>query len=137
MNALLFVIPGGRTLSLLWWHTFQADVVLLLTAFLLPAVFWFWVQMAVLVIGVAWCVALASTLLFGGWYAHTYPTTGNDLVIRRLARLLWFLTFGLTDTPSSDTQSEGTSREAAGSRGVSPSSLDGQTLPRSDIRSGR
>lgn len=71
----------------------------------------FWLQMAILIVGVLWCVALASVLFFGGWYAHTHPTTGNDLMIRRLVRLLWFLTFGLTDAPSSDQKSEDARQE--------------------------
>jgi hypothetical protein len=45
-------------------------------------------QMVVVVVGTAWCMALASTAFFGGWYAQTHPTTGNDRVMRRLARLL-------------------------------------------------
>jgi hypothetical protein len=69
-------------------------------------------QMVVVVVGTAWCMALASTAFFGGWYAQTHPTTGNDRVMRRLARLLWFLTFGLTDAPSADLVGEDTSREA-------------------------
>jgi hypothetical protein len=74
----------------------------------------FWLQMVVLIVGVMWCVALASVLFFGGWYAHTHPRTGNDQMIRLLTRLLWFLTFGLTDAPFPDLKSEGTSREVQG-----------------------
>jgi hypothetical protein len=59
-----------------------------------------------------WCIALASILCIGGWYARTHPTTGNDQVIQRLARLLGFLTFGLTDAASPDMESEETSRKA-------------------------
>jgi hypothetical protein len=70
------------------------------------------VQVIVVVVGTAWCIALASILCIGGWYAHTHPTTGNDQVIQRLARLLGFLTFGLTDAASPDMESEETSRKA-------------------------
>jgi hypothetical protein len=56
-------------------------------------------QIVVVVVGTAWCIALAGTACFGGWYAYTHPTTGNDQVMLRLARLLRFLTFGLTDSP--------------------------------------
>ena len=61
----------------------------------------FWLQMAVVVIGTSWCLTLIGMVFFGGWYAHTHPTTGNDRVIRGLMRLLWVLTFGLTDYPLS------------------------------------
>jgi hypothetical protein len=66
----------------------------------------FRLQMVVLIIGVLWCVALASILFFGGWYAHTHPTTGNDRVMRRLARFLRVLTLGLTDAPFPDQEDE-------------------------------
>jgi len=56
-------------------------------------------QIVVVVVGTTWCIALASTACFAGWYAHTHPTTGNDWVMLQLARLLRFLTFGLTDSP--------------------------------------
>jgi len=69
-------------------------------------------QIVVVVVGTAWCLALASTAFFGGWYAHTHPTTGNDQVMRRLVRLLQFLTFGLTDAPFSALEDKDTSREA-------------------------
>jgi hypothetical protein len=69
-------------------------------------------QNGIVVVGTAWCIALASTVFFGGWYAHTHPLTGNDQVMRRLARLLRFLTFGLTDAPFPDPEGEDTSREA-------------------------
>jgi hypothetical protein len=69
-------------------------------------------QMVVVVVGTAWCIALASTALFGGWYAQTHPTTGNDRVMRQVTRFLWFLTFGLTDAPLPNQQGEGARREA-------------------------
>jgi hypothetical protein len=69
-------------------------------------------QIVVVVGGTAWCIALAITAFFGGWYAHTHPTTGNDRVMRRLARLLRCLTFGLTDAPFPDLDGENSSREA-------------------------
>ncbi len=69
-------------------------------------------QMVVVAVGTAWCVALASTLFFGGWYAQTHPTTGNDRVMRRLARLLRFLTFGLTEAPFPEPSGEDTSSES-------------------------
>lgn len=106
MNSLMFTSAGGSSVLLLWLYPLQADMVSSLTTFLLQAQVLFWVQMAVLVIGVAWCLALASTVFFGGWYAYTHPTTGNDHMIRQITRLLRFLTFGLTDAPSSDHKSE-------------------------------
>ena len=70
-------------------------------------------QIVVVVVGTAWCIALAGTACFGGWYAHTHPTTGNDQVMLRLARLLRFLTFGLTDYPFLESGlDEDTSQEA-------------------------
>lgn len=71
----------------------------------------FWLQMVVLIVGVMWCVALASVLFIGGWYAHTHPSTGNDQMIQRLMRLLRFLTFGLTDAPSADQKGKDTREE--------------------------
>lgn len=106
MNALMFTSAGGSTMFPLWLYLRETAVVSSFTTFLFQAQVWFWVQLAVLVVGVAWCVALVSMVCFGGWYAQTHPTTGNDHVIRRLVRLLWFLTFGLTDAPSSDQKSE-------------------------------
>lgn len=58
-----------------------------------------WLQIVVVIVGTVWCLALASTICFVGWYAHTHPTTENARVMLRLARLLRFLTFGLTDCP--------------------------------------
>jgi len=95
----------------------------------------FWLQMAVLIVGVLWCVALASVLFFGGWYAHTHPLTGNDQMIRRLTRLLRFLTFGLTDAPSPDLKSEGTSREVQGGPDAPVHSRDQCAQPYDDIMS--
>ena len=71
-----------------------------------------WLQLVVVVVGTAWCMALAGIAFFGGWYAHTHPLTGNDRVMRRLARLLRFLTFGLTDAPFPEMEGENTSRVA-------------------------
>jgi hypothetical protein len=118
MNPLIFTRSEGSALLPLWLHTPQTEWVSYLTALLLQARAFFWLQMGVVLIGVAWCIAIASTLFFGGWYAHTHPTTGNDRVIRGLARLLWFLTFGLTDYPSSDLESEDASRESERERDV-------------------
>lgn len=84
-----------------------------------------WLQIAVVVVGTVWCMALASTLCFGGWYAYTHPTTGNDRVIRRLTRLLWFLTFGLTDNPSSPVESLDSSQESGHAQDEMLSSSDG------------
>jgi hypothetical protein len=78
-----------------------------------------WLQIGVVAVGTAWCIALASTAFFGGWYASTHPATGNDQVMRRLARLLRFLTFGLTDAPFPDPDGEDTSREAEKRQDVS------------------
>ena len=83
----------------LWLSLHQAFIVAHLMALLLQGQGWFWLQLVVVVGGTAWCIALASTVCFGGWYAHTHPATGNDRVMRRLARLLRFLTFGLTEAP--------------------------------------
>jgi hypothetical protein len=127
MNTLLFAILGHRMLPSEPWLTFQAAVISSLTAFWFQAAFWFWVQMALVVIGVAWCVVMASTLLFGGWYASTHPTTGNDLVIRRIVRLLRVLTFGLTDAPSPNLKSGGITQETE----------EGQEAPSRSILSGR
>ena len=54
---------------------------------------------------------MASTLLFGGWYASTHPTTGNNLVITRIVRLLRVLTCGITDAPSPNLKSDGITQE--------------------------
>jgi len=111
MYLIGFIVAGERTMLPLWLHMHQASVVSHLIDLLLQALVLYWLQIAVVVIGTGWCLALAGTLLFGGWYAYTHPTTGNDRMIRRLARLLWFLTFGLTDDPPPDLESEETSRE--------------------------
>ena len=81
-------------------------------ALLLQGQGWFWLQLLVVVGGTAWCGALASTVCLGGWYAHTHPTTRNDQVMRRLARLLRFLTFGLTEAHFPESSCEDTSPEA-------------------------
>jgi hypothetical protein len=104
----------------LWVHIHQASVTSHLMDLLLQAHVLFWLQIAVVVIGTGWCLALAGTLLFGGWYAYTHPTTGNDWVMQRLVRLLWFLTFGLTDDPSPDLESEDTSRGGEKERSADP-----------------
>lgn len=71
-------------------------------------------QIIVVVVGTAWCLVLVSILCFGGWYTRTHPATGNDRVMVRLARLLQFLTFGMTDCPFPEPGfHEDTSREAA------------------------
>jgi hypothetical protein len=116
MNPLIFTRSGGIRVPPLWLYPLHANVVSYLTTFLLQAQILFWIQMAVLVVGVAWGVALASTVFFGAWYAQTHPTTGNDHVIRRLVRLLRFLTFGLTDAPSSDHKSEDASPQTGKAR---------------------
>ncbi len=120
MKSLTFTRVEGRTILPFWLHMPQAGLVSSLTTLLQQAHVLFWLQIAVVAVGVAWCIAVASTLLFGGWYAHTHPTTGNDRVIQRLVRLLWFLTFGLTDPPVPDLESEDTSREAERERSAGP-----------------
>jgi hypothetical protein len=75
-------------------------------------------QLIVVVVGTVWCIALASTAGFVGWYAHTHPANGKDQVMERLARLLRVLTFGLTDSPFPDLEGEDTSREAERERDV-------------------
>jgi hypothetical protein len=75
-------------------------------------------QIVVVVVGTAWCIALASTACFAGWYAHAHPTAGNDRVMLRLARLLRFLTFGLTEAPFPEPSGEDTSSEADKQPGV-------------------
>ena len=86
-------------------------------------------QIVIVVVGTVWCIALASTACFVGWYTHTHPTTGNDLVMRRLARLLRFLTFGLTDSPFPNLESEDTSREAQRERDAPARSQRQQLQP--------
>ena len=58
-----------------------------------------WLQMTILVGGMLWCLALTLTLGFGGWYAVTHPETGCDRTMLRVAHLLSFFTFGLTEYP--------------------------------------
>lgn len=77
---------------LFWTETAPAELVAYFPAL-------FWLQMTVVIGGVIWCVALMSTLLVGGWYASTHPTTGTDRVILQVARVLRFLTFGQTEYP--------------------------------------
>ena len=77
---------------LFWTETAPAELVAYFPAL-------FWLQMTVVIGGVIWCVAMMSTLLVGGWYASTHPTTGTDRVILQVARVLRFLTFGLTEYP--------------------------------------
>lgn len=81
----------------------RAVLVIQITGFLLPAPVTFWGQVVIVVIGRAWCIVLVCTLVFGDWYAWTHPTTGNDRVMCKLARLLRFLTLGLTDSPFPET----------------------------------
>lgn len=68
-------------------HLVQTDLVL-------------WLQMTVVMGGMLWCLALALTLFVGGWYASTHPDRGTDRIIRRLARVLSFLTFSLSEYPN-------------------------------------
>ncbi|HEY4385118.1 MAG TPA: hypothetical protein VGN34_11670 [Ktedonobacteraceae bacterium] len=65
-----------------------------------------WLQIAVVLVGTAWCLALTCTAFFVGWYAHMHPARGDDRVMHWLAHLLWFLTFGLTDDPFPDLEDE-------------------------------
>jgi hypothetical protein len=58
-----------------------------------------WLQITIVVGGMLWCLALTLTLGFGGWYAVTHPETDHDRTILRVAYLLYFLTFGLTEYP--------------------------------------
>lgn len=103
------MLTGVRTLLLSRLSMFQAPLASSRSWLLLPAQVIFWGQVVVVVAGTGWCMALASTLCFGGWYAQTHPTTGNDWVMRRLARLLQFLTFGLTEAPFPEPSGEDTS----------------------------
>jgi hypothetical protein len=111
MSLIGFIAAGERTMMPFWLPPHQMFAVAHLMD-LLQAQVWFWLQLMVVSGGTAWCIALASTLCFGGWYAATHPTTGNDRVMRRLARLLRYLTFGLTDYPLPDLESEERSSEA-------------------------
>jgi hypothetical protein len=69
-------------------HLWQTDLLL-------------WLQMTVLIGGMLWCLALTFTLCFGGWYAVTHPSSGNNRTILRVAHVLYLLTFGLTEYPPS------------------------------------
>jgi hypothetical protein len=119
MYPFSFIVAGERN-SMLYMH--QASGVSHIMDLLLQAHVLFWLQMLIVVVGTTWCMALASILCFGGWYARMHPTTGNDRVIRRLTRLLWFLTFGLTDRPSDPVESLGNSQEGEHSQDKMPSS---------------
>lgn len=85
------------------WSLFQVHPISMRSWLLLLAPVAFWGQMVIVVIGTTWCIALVCALFFGGWYAWTHPTTGNDRAMRKLARLLRGLTFGLTDSPFPET----------------------------------
>src|SRR5689334_8367263 len=73
-------------------HLVQTDLVL-------------WLQMTVVMGGMLWCLALALTLFVGGWYASTHPGHGTDRTLRRLARVLSFLTFSLSEYPDPSAES--------------------------------
>lgn len=64
----------------------------------------FWLQMTILTGGVLWCLVLMLTLSAGGWYAMTHPSSRDDHTIRRVAHVLYFLTFGLTEYPPPTTE---------------------------------
>jgi hypothetical protein len=51
----------------------HADLVLERLDHLMQTDILFRLQMTVLIGGMLWCLALALTLVFGGWYASTHP----------------------------------------------------------------
>jgi hypothetical protein len=105
MYPIVFMIVGGRHMLPPRLSIHLADVISYFINLLLQSHVLFWLQMAVVVIGTSWCLALMGMVCFGGWYARTHPTTENDQIFRQLKRLLWLLTFGLTDKPSSPVES--------------------------------
>lgn len=118
MHPQTFLFAPGSSMLPLRLYTFLLDVVSFLTTLLRQGHVLLWIQMSVVVIGTIWCIALAGTLCFGGWYASTHPTTGNDRAIRRITYLLWCLTGGLTDTPSPEQESEYVSQKTEQGRDV-------------------